>query len=69
MAAPPMFFHADSIVATLLKGPAPDDLAWCDIRDICDQRTGGELDCLQLDILADMVRARIMARTARRAAA
>lgn len=30
-----------------------------ELRDLCDIVTGGELDCVQLDIFCDMVSARI----------
>lgn len=29
------------------------------LRDMCDMQTGGDLDCTQLDILVDMVKARL----------
>lgn len=30
------------------------------VRDYCDMRTGAELDCFQLDMLADMVTKRLI---------
>ena len=41
---------------------------WATIRDICDMRTSGELDCQPLDILTDMVDARLRMRAAKTAA-
>jgi hypothetical protein len=56
--------EADSAFAFLNKSEraAPDGDA---LRDFRDAWTHGDLDCLQLDILTDMVKARL----ARRAAA
>lgn len=45
---------ADAI-AKRIKPPA----TWDDIREVCDQSTDGELDAMQLDMLTDMVEARI----------
>lgn len=33
--------------------------SWADIRDECDGETYSDLDCIQLDILTDMVVARL----------
>lgn len=32
---------------------------WDDVRDWLDTQTGGDLDCIQLDVLTDMVVARL----------
>lgn len=43
-------------VARHISNPAlPDD----EVRDICDHLTVGDLDCFQLDMLTDMVKARM----------
>ena len=44
---------AQDIAATLSFGR--DLPSWADLRDICDCRTGGDLDCFQLDLLTDTV--------------
>lgn len=48
--------HADLVVKRLERNPMPDMEA---IRDICDHQTYGELDCFQLDLLTEMVEARL----------
>ena len=53
---------ADVFAASIAKYTLKNDLgypAFDTIRDACDARTGGELDCFQLDILADMTDARL----------
>ena len=37
-----------------------EEMGWDGVRDYCDTRTGGELDCFQLDMLADMVTKRLV---------
>lgn len=32
-------------------------MCWEDIRELCEQKTGGELDAFQLDMLADWTQA------------
>lgn len=39
-----------------------EEMGWDGVRDYCDTRTGGELDCTQLDILTDMVTKRLIAK-------
>lgn len=48
--------------------PGSDIPDWATLRDICDMRTSGELDCQPLDILTDMVDARLRMRAAKTAA-
>lgn len=48
-------------------GPGSDVPDWPTLRDICDARTSGELDCQPLDILTDMVEARLRMRNAKTA--
>lgn len=55
------------ICRTMKLAPLADTIAqkvqpgtpWGDIRDECDQATGGDLDTTQLDILTDMVENRL----------
>jgi hypothetical protein len=47
------------------RSQVPD---WATLRDICDMRTSGGLDCQPLDILTDMVEARLRMRLAKTAA-
>ena len=51
--------YADGIVSHLMRGPRAPDLAWDDVRDMCNQRTAGDLDCFRLDLLTDMVMQRL----------
>jgi len=44
-------------IADSLRGSVPTD--WDLLRDICDQKTGGDFDCLQLDLLTDCVQVRL----------
>ena len=48
---------ADRIVRRWAECNQAND--WDIIRDACDLKTGGELDCVQLDILTDLVMARL----------
>lgn len=54
---------ADRIVRRWTKACTQPDmltgLDWESIRDAVDIKTGGELDCIQLDILTDMVKGRL----------
>ena len=47
--------YADSIASHLTHRAGFTDVPWDDVRDICDQRTGGDLDAFRLDLLTDMV--------------
>lgn len=47
---------ADRIAKDLCGGPQMD---WDLLRDLCDERTGGDLDYLQLNILTDSVESRL----------
>ena len=47
--------RADEIAAKI-RMPAEN---WEVLRDYVDLKTGGELDCIQLDLLTDMVEQRI----------
>jgi len=47
--------RADEIAAKF-REPAEN---WEVLRDYVDLKTGGELDCIQLDLLTDMVAQRI----------
>jgi len=44
---------------SISKGITGRKMAWDDVRDICDQRTAGDLDGFRLDLLTDMVWQRI----------
>jgi len=50
-----MASYADSIANHLTQRAGSTDVPWDDVRDICDQRTGGDLDAFRLDLLTDMV--------------
>lgn len=59
-----------SIAALIVEtfDPRSDVPDWATLRDICDMRTSGGLDCQPLDILTDMVDARLRLRIAKTAA-
>lgn len=50
---------ADRAHALAIAYPSNFRRDWDDVRDWIDGRTGSELDCFQLDMLSDMVVARL----------
>lgn len=60
--------HGNPALAKVADGIVARDYAnmrsalWEEIRDICDLATGGEYDPFKLDLLTDMVAARVSKR-------
>lgn len=63
--APMLRHQADAITERYWKSPSAQrfvsrhDDEWSALRDFVDGQTASELDCTKLDILTDMVQARI----------
>jgi len=53
---------ADRIAAQFRPNPPMPSWAWERMRDYADMQSGGELDMLQLDMLTDMIVARLAKR-------
>ena len=57
--ATPSRFHCSTLASDIAKSITNRAINWEEVREICDVKTRGQLDCIALDILTDMVALRI----------